>query len=262
MKSCRLVLVAVAGVAAGASAQPVFFATANDTLYRFSLGGPIDEFQLSDRIMSLAVNPDGDIVGYGPDINGNQARNSFRLDNPFGSPSLSLLSDQITSQRPTLTFVGDEGYTVGDIDVLRTVDSVLLEDTGVVGNLGLPTDSNGSGYDAVNDVFYLINGTNDALYTVNYSNAATTLVGSLGLDYHFGGAEFFEGTLYALIEDTSRQELVLGSIDTSSGAFTPLQSIASYDPNQNNYIGLAVVPTPSSLALLSLGALAAGRRRR
>jgi hypothetical protein len=253
---------ALVGAAAAATAQPVFFATGNNTLYRFTLNGSVDTFQLNDKMMSLALDPNGDIVGHSAEINGGQGRESYRLDDPFGTPSLTMLSDQVAGPRATLTFVASQGYAVDEDGMLNTVDGATLVDTGVVGDLGLPTDSNGSGYDPATDTFYLINGTTDSLYSVDYTDASNTLIGSLGIDYLFGGAEFFDGTLYAWVQDTGRQQLVLGSVDTTTGAFTALRAVDSYDPNENIFMGLAVVPAPATVGLLAAGALAAVRRRR
>ncbi|MBK7404988.1 MAG: PEP-CTERM sorting domain-containing protein [Phycisphaerales bacterium] len=262
-RSAAVVSLALGMAASVATAGPTFVAFANDTMYRFSMNGPIESFQMSDSMMSLARRGDGALVGHSPRAAGEQLWQSYELVDPTGAaPSLSLLSDQITAPRPTLSFVGSQGYAVGNTDELFTVDSGTLADSGSVGHMGLPTDSNGSGYDQVNDVLYIINGQNDALYRVDYGSAAPTMVGSLGVDYLFGGAEFFGGTMYAFIQDTNLQRFVFGSVDTSTGAFTMLRDIAGYNVNDNVYAALAVVPAPASLGLIGVGGLALLRRRR
>lgn len=255
--------IAMGAIGSAACAQPVFLAFTNDTLHRFTLNGPIETFQMSDTMMSLARRSDGAFVGHSPMASGEQGRQSYELVDPLGAaPSLNLLSNQIAGPRGTLSFVGSQGYAVGNTDELLTVDFSTLEDTGSVGHMGLPTDSNGSGYDRLNDKLYIINGQNDALYSVNYNDATPTMIGSLGVDYLFGGAEFFGGTLYAFIQDTSRQRFVLGSVNTSTGEFTFLRDVAGYDPNDNVFASLAVVPAPATLGLIGLGGLATLRRRR
>jgi hypothetical protein len=183
-----------------------------------------------------------------------------------GSPSLSMLSDQVPGPRPTLSFAGGSAYSTredaGQNSEFITVDSGTLVDSALVGPMGLGHGTNGSGYDAANDVLYVINGTRDALFTVDRVSGAASLVGVLGLDYLNGGAEFFDGTLYAILQDTSRDQFVFGTINTGTGEFGFLRTITSYDPNLTYFASIAVVPAPASLGLIGLGALVAARRRR
>lgn len=258
----------VLGACAAASlAEPVFIATANNTMYRFTIGGNIETFTLGDKMMSLAVAPDGRILGHSAERNTGQLWESYELVGALGAnPSLSMLSDQVPGPRPTLSFAGGNAYSTREASdqttEFITVDPSTLVDSGLVGNTGLGRSTNGSGYDPGSDTLYVINGTTDSLYTINRNDGSATLVGVLGMDYFNGGAEFFGGTLYAFVQDTSRQQLVLGSIDTSNGTFTGLRVIDSYDPNDSTFIGLTVVPAPASLGLLALGGLVAARRRR
>jgi len=262
-----VLLCIVGGAALSASAQPVFIAFVDETMYRFNLNDPLESFQLTDKMMSLTRAPDGRFVGHSAERNsGSNLWDSYELVGALGNnPSLSMLSDQVPGPRPTLSFAGGNAYSTredaNDLTELITVDPFTLVDSGLVGNTGLGRSTNGSGYDPVNDVLYVINGTSDSLYTVDRGTGAATLVGSLGLDYFNGGAEFFDGTLYAFIQDTSRQEFVLGTIDASTGQFSFLRSITAYDPNVTHYASLAVVPAPATLSLLGLGILARRRRR-
>ncbi len=262
MRSHTVLLGVLIGCATAATAEPVFLAFTNNTMHRFTLNVQIESIQMSDSMMSLARRGDGALVGHSPRGTGEQMWQSYELLDPLGAPSLSLLSDQIGGPRGTLSFVGSQGFAIGNVDELMTVDSNTLEQTGTVGNMGLPINSNGSGYDAVNDVLYIINGTDDALYRVDYNNATPTLVGQLGNNYLFGGAEYYDGTLYALLQDTGLEQFVLGSVDTTTGQFTALQVVAAYDPNENTFASLAVIPSPSVIAVLGMGGLLASRRRR
>ncbi len=64
MKKTTFATLAIVGAAAAAQAEPTFWATANNTLYRFTTNGAIDTFTLGDKMMSLAVDPSGAIVGH------------------------------------------------------------------------------------------------------------------------------------------------------------------------------------------------------
>jgi hypothetical protein len=173
----------------------------------------------------------------------------------------------------SLSFIGDTLYgfqkTPGNpanTTTLVTIDPV--NDTqSLVGATGLTTvGANGSGYDPTTDTLYTVVdgalGTGD-LTEVDYGLAngpdpTGTVVGDLGVDFGNGGAEFFDGTLYALIQDLTNQTLVVGSVDTTTGLFTQLQQFDVFTPGP---VGLAVVPEPATLSLLALAGLAVLRRR-
>lgn len=260
------VLCVLGGAACAAAAQPVFLAVVDTTLYRFTLNGQAETFTLSDKMMSLALAPDGRFLGHSAEKNSGQLWESYELIDPLGTPSLSMLSDQVPGPRPTLSFAEGNAYSTREdanqTTELITVDGNTLVDDALIGNTGLGRSTNGSGYDAANDILYVINGSTDLLYTVDRATGAATPVGGLGLDYFNGGAEFFDGTLYALLQDTSREEFVFGTIDTSSGAFTGLRVVTGYDPAEVHFASLAVVPAPATLGLLGAGLLAGARRRR
>jgi len=267
MKRTTIATLVVVGVAAAAQAEPTFWATTNNTLYRFTTTGSVDTFTLSDKMMSLAIDSTGAIVGHSAEKNSGQLWESYQLMDPTGTPSLSLLSDQVAGPRPTLSFDNTgTGFSTredgSNITQLITVNSDLT-DNALIGSTGLGRGTNGSGYDPTNDTLYAINNTTDSLYSVNRTDGSVTNIGSLGLDYFNGGAEFVDGTLYAFIQDVSREMFVFGAIDTNTGAFTTIRDIASYDPTITYFSGLTgVVPAPGSLALLGLGGLVASRRRR
>lgn len=254
------------GMAAAAGAQ-TFIAFANTTMYRFELNANVETFTMGARMMSLANAPDGSIVGHSPDrLNGNN-RESYQLVNPFSAnPMLSLISDAVPGQRPTLSFTDDAAYSTredaNDQTELITVDPNTLIDSGLVGNTGLGRGTNGSGYDPASDTLYVINRERDALFIADQTDGSVDLVGSLNVDYFNGGAEFFDGTLYAWLQLDGTDELVVGTIDTGTGAFTQLQSLGFAEPDVTTYMSLVVVPAPASAALLGLGGLVALRRRR
>lgn len=259
-------LLTVLGAASAAVAGPTFVAFGNTTMYRFGATGNIETFTLSDKMMSLTTDPTGRIVGHSAERNTGQLWESYELLGAnTNSPSLSMLSDQVPGPRATLSFAEGTGYSAREGSSgaeLITVDNGTLIDNGLIGNLNIQDGVNGTGYDAVNDILYGINRDQDALVTISRSTGNATVVGSLGIDYFNGGAEFYNGTLYAIVQDLGSQTLVFGSINTGSGAFSAIRTIDTYDPNGTTFMSLALVPAPSSFALLAVGGLVASRRRR
>ena len=102
------------------------------------------------------------------------------------------------------------------------------------------------------------------MWSTSTSIGSTTTVGGLGLDIENAGAEFFNGMLYAAVQNKASGMLEVGTIDVGSGAFSSLYTIDSFpDPNLDRLVvSLAVIPAPSAMALLGLGGLVASRRRR
>ncbi|MFG0258756.1 MAG: hypothetical protein ACF8LK_00275, partial [Phycisphaerales bacterium JB041] len=77
------------------------------------------------------------------------------------------------------------------------------------------------------------------------------------------GAEFFDGKLYAAIQIVSSGELVLGEVNTSTGAFSAIRTVSTFDPNGTPMqVSLAIIPAPAGLGLLGAAGLVAIRRRR
>lgn len=259
-------LTALGAAATTAVAGPTFVAFGNTTMYRFSDVGAIETFTLGDKMMSLTTDPTGRIVGHSAERNSGQQWESYELVGAnTNAPSLSMLSDQVPGPRATLSFAQGTAYSAAEGAngaQLITVDAGTLVDNGVVGDMNIQDGVNGTGYDAVNDVLYGINRDQDALVTIDRNTGNATVVGSLGVDFFNGGAEFYNGVLYAFIQDVNSQTLVFGTIDTGTGAFSAVRTIDTYDANETTFMSLALVPAPSSLGLLALGGLAAARRRR
>ncbi len=259
-------LTVLGGVAAASVAGPTFIAFGNNTMYRFGATGAIETFTMGDKMMSLTTRPDGAIVGHSAERNFGQMWESYEiLGANTNSPMLSMLSDQVPGPRPTLSFADGSAYSAregGSGAELITVDDGTLIDNGLIGNLNIQDGVNGSGYDAINDVLYGINRDQDVLVTINRDTGNATPVGSLGIDFFNGGAEFYNGTLYAFVQDLGSQMLVFGSVDTGTGLFTAIRDIDTYDANGTTFMSLALVPAPASLGLLAMGGLVATRRRR
>jgi hypothetical protein len=265
MSNRTALLAAMAGLASAAGfvqAQPTFFVFQNEIAHRFTLNGSIDTFAVSDRLMGSALAPDGVIRGTSalPDSGG---WNAYALNDPFGTPSLSTISTTNTGPFAFVTYVGNTAYSTNSAGELLIMDPVTLAQQSVVGNMGIGGLNVGAGYDAATDTFYMINKDTNSLYTVDYTNATPTLVGNLGFDWFNAGAEFFNGKLYAAVQQISSGELLLGTVDTSTGAFDTIRTVALFDPNGNPMqVSLAIIPAPATLALAGLGGLLVARRRR
>lgn len=259
----KLALAAIAGAAGAVQAGPTFLVFQNEVAHRFTDNGPIDTFTLSDRLMGSALAPDGVIRGTSSIRKQNAGWEAYSLLDPTGTPSLNEISDTNSGPFSSVTYVGNTAYSFDSAGNLLTLDFSTLAETGVVGDIGLGSGNVGSGYDASTDTMYIINKDTDALYTLDYSNASPTLVGGLGLDWFNGGAEFFDGTLYAAVQDVSSGELVVGEINTSTGAFSAIRTVATFDPNgAPMQVSLVVIPAPAGVGLLGAAGLVAMRRRR
>jgi hypothetical protein len=258
-----IALAMLAGAASVAVAGPTFFVFQNETAYRFTQNGQIDSFVLSDRLMGSAYAPDGVIRGTSAIPKQNAGWEAYSVNDPMGTPSLTEVSDTNSGPFSSVTYVGNTAYSFNSAGELLTLDFSTLAQTGVVGNIGLGSGNVGSGYDASSDTMYIINKDTDSLYTLGYNTATPTLVGGLGFDWFNGGAEFFNGTLYAVVQEVSSGNLVLGEVSTSTGAFSALRTVATFDPNgAPMQVSLSIVPAPAGLGLLGLAGLAAVRRRR
>lgn len=270
--ACAVAVLATGGVALGG---PTFLGTQGTTLYRTD-GVNVETFTLSAPITSMAVGPDGTIwASPNDDMNTNGFRELYTLSDPLGpAPSLVLHSDFLVENTPTMSFVGNTLYgiqrasgsppettTLVTIDLLGMTQSVV----GLDGLMG--TGGNGSAYDPVNDKFYAIRGATAAeLLDIDYGltmgpNPTATLVGNLGISYVNGGAEFFNGTMYAMVQSVGgpSERFLLGTVDTSDGTFS---TILDMDARMVAPVGMVVIPEPATLSLLGVLGLALVRRRR
>ncbi|MFG0307378.1 MAG: hypothetical protein ACF8Q5_14325 [Phycisphaerales bacterium JB040] len=253
-------LALTAGLAA--AQQPTFLVTNGSTLYRTTVGGPVETFNLGDDIVGMAVAADGTI--YATSSTANATSGLFELytiDDAEGTPTLSLVTDQLASVYTALSIIDGSLYSsfeggqfLVNVD-LNTFAETTVGATGVF-NVG------GAAYDQGSDTLYWSSGIDDALYTIDYTTAAATLVGSLGIDVAQQGMDFYEfnGVLYHAVDNETTGRFELGTTDTTTGAYTFLKTIV--DANLQGSTSLAVIPTPASAAVLGLGGLLATRRRR
>lgn len=247
-----------------ASANDSFLITRADTLYRYD-GNTVQTFTLTDTFHSLSSTSMG-IIGVSnlQENVGNPPPDFeiWRLDDPAGTPFLTRIGTFTDQRFPTLTQVGNTLYGIGEGNIFTIDNSFNLTFVAAVN----PGEAiGGSGYDAATDTFYVTGQTSDALFTLDLGSGTISQIGSgVGFEIRNQGGEWWRGQYWAAFEDVTNDRLVLGTIDTTTGLFNLEVVLLSGlgDLTSNHTMGLAIIPSPSSLALLGLGGLAATRRRR
>jgi len=256
----RMTALVAAALAGSAFAQPTFLVTNGSTLYR-STGGTVETFNLGDDIVGLAVADDGTIYASSSTASSTSGLfELYTLDDAGGTPTLNLVTDQLSNVYTGISVIGDTIYSSrGGGPLLFAVDLNTFSETNL-GNTGLPVGIGGSAYRAADDTYFWSEGVDDLLYEVDRTTATATAIGSFGIDTGQQGLEFFEGQLYFATDNETTGRLEIGTLNQNSGAYSFLQVI---DPvNVTGTVSLAVIPTPASGALLALGGLLATRRRR
>ncbi len=272
------VILCVFGGAAVATANPIFLGTQGNTLFRID-GGVVSTFTLSTDLTSMAVDANGTIWASAlTDADGDGSRELYILNDPLGAaPALTLQSDFLSENTASLTFIGNTLYGIQKTPLtppsntrLVTIDPFGQTQSfvGATGQTGF--GANGTGYDPLNDKLYsIISGSvPGTLSEINYSLSGgavdpdATAIGPFGINFVNAGAEFYDGTFYGLVQKNTDPvgELVLGSIDTSSGAFTEIMLVDN-GPS-GGAVGLVVLPEPGTALLLVVSSLVVLRRRR
>lgn len=260
------IALAVAGTTVSlASAADTFLVVRSDTLYRYD-GNTVTTFTMSDTFHSLSVTEHG-IIGVSnlQENVGNPPPDFeiWRLDGALSAaPSLTRIGTFTDQRFPTLTQVGNTLYGIGEGSVYTVAPDFSLT---FVSNVNPGEAIGGSGYDAATDTFYVTGQTSDALFTMDLGSGTISQVGTgVGFNFRNQGGEWWNGQYWAAFEDLDNDRLVLGTIDTTTGLFS-LEVVLQNglgDLAANQTVGLAIIPSPASLALLGLGGLAAARRRR
>lgn len=255
-----------AGLATAANAQLTFIGTNANNFYR-ATGGNVESFVIDPEIVGMDIRPNGEVWASAP----SDANPSFYqiLNATSGTPMAQLLGaadDGYTS----LTFITDDdlfGFTDGG-QIISKIDTGAFTGT-EVGPVGVNDHTwGGSAYDPANDIFYALGrelATDEVfLFTVDDydTNPSATLVGSTGIFGDGMGLDFYEGQLYAGIQNLANMHFEAGSINAATGEFTLLETLATDFSPDGDVTSLIVVPAPAGAALLGLAGLAAVRRRR
>lgn len=261
MKKLLVTALLSLGAVSAASAGPTFYAFQENTLHRVNADSSVDQFTLSNTMISSSVNSAGEIVGI--EARGASPYDTFRLDNPLGTPSLTS-TGSVASPVNSIAFVGNRafGFDNFSLDFVE-LDPNTLTQINNFGNLGFP-GAVGMGYDAVNDVLYGVNRANDELWSIDYNTGTASLIGSLGVDIQNGGAEFYDGVLYLANQNLDTGFFEIGTIDVTTGAYSTMMQLGSFtDPNvASELVSLSIIPAPGGFAVLGLAGLAVTRRRR
>lgn len=124
----------------------------------------------------------------------------------------------------------------------------------MIGETGI--DGRGMAYDNAMGILYAVNSVDNSLYTVDVTTGQSTRIGSTNIRIDMVGLAFDEITRTLYLNDGDATDS-LYRVDVTTGAATLIgaNGFGTID-------GLAWIPSPSSVALLGLGALAGARRRR
>ncbi len=263
MRQLILGSVLTAMVATPALANHTFFAMRGDQMFRYQAGS-VSQFTMNGTVHSLSSTSQG-VIGVSNAQNnpGDPPFNfdAYRLDNGFsGTPTLTTIGESEVHRFPTLTEVNGTMYGIHDEQIF-TVDNSF--NNTFVANIDPGEATGGSAYDAASDTFYITGPVNNALYTLDLSDGSTSMIGTgVGFDFRNQGGEWWDGEYWAALEDLTNDRFVLGTIDTTTGLFNLEVVLLDTLAGDGGTVGLAIVPAPSTVALIGLGGLVATRRRR
>lgn len=260
-------VLAVVGVALPCAAEPVFLATNGTTLYRTTMAGIVQTFDLGTPITSMAKAPDGTVWAAAPLPGTAGGRSLYILEGAMTStPYLREVSREMERNYSAMTFMGPKLFAFdARSDIVVRINTDTYEQT-IHGRTG---DGNrfagGAAFDRTTGLTYLGLNSGDFLVVDLRRPAGTTELGTktgdFGIDVRLHGFEFHRGVLYAAVHRTTSDRFDLGTIDLQTGAFSYLMTI---DENALGIsVGLTVIPAPAGAgALLAAAGLVALRRRR
>ncbi len=269
-------LALAAVVAASASAQ-TFFVSRDASLLRTDLSN-FNTFTLSDNIHAMDFDDNGVLWATSRDDNELGKWELYTIDDPYGTPTLNLVANNIEGVTPSIAWIGGTLYGLQAFDSGSGFFSRLVTINTATGSLtaiGATGDTSISGggveYDPATGAMYALNHNPGSLNTLDWtlsSNAdpAATLVGAFSGETNIRSSGLGHldatGQLYATITDRSTLTPALYSVDKSDGTLSQMIDLTPYLGVGAGGSGIAVIPEPSSI-LLVLGGLGAliGRRR-
>ncbi|MBX3323601.1 MAG: hypothetical protein KF757_11485 [Phycisphaeraceae bacterium] len=166
----------------------------------------------------------------------------------------------------TITYVGERLFGVerqGSLNVIVEIDTQSFEKIGEWHNLTQAIG--GMAYNEATDEFVFGDSRTRNFYAVSASdaNAEVRLIGHAGMNFGGNGIELFDGRLYGSFIRAGTLDLVMGEISMTTGQITILANLgASTAGAGTSFTVIPTIPSPTGLALLGLGGLAAIRRRR
>ncbi len=260
----RFTLLLFAAVTGTAQAQ-TFLITQGSTFYRYT-AGTTQTFVLPNPITGLTTVPTSMTAGNlnggaGPGeilavANGDGGNLTYRLDTPLGTPSLTQVGVMGGGGNNSPCFANGQLYGVLlGVNFLEYNSATLVANT--TWNTGVFGGSGGLVHNGGNN-FLFVEGLNDAVYGYTIGSTASS-VGPLGIDIENSSLEAYQGVIYAALGRVDTGQLVLGTISATTGSFTQIDVIDSY---RGESIGLAVVPTPITLAPVAAASLGFARRSR
>ncbi len=271
-----LTLVTGLALAGSASAQ-TFFAANNDRLVRTDLN-TYDTFTLSADIHSLDWDTHGNLWATSRAPNQDGFWNLYRVEDPFGTPSLQLVNSMLPGAVPAISWIGDTLYGLQTISETRqnlvTIDvgSGNTSIIGATGNTGIT--GGGMDYDSLTGTMYAIRHFVGGLQTLDFTlsggpDPSAAPVGNFfgaesTLDLRSSDLAVLDGVSRCTVCSSSAIRCTRYSIDKGSGLATEIVDLSAA-----NLLGfgpggtaLAVIPEPSSIALLIGGLASALIRRR
>jgi len=257
------IIALAAGVTAAHAGPLTFLTTRENSLFRTS-GGAVEEFDMGTSLHSLTMTDQG-LIGVSNRFNNfgsgePEARDVLRLDGALGANPMFTNIGEIVEQPVPSMFVRNNGdlygMGMGSLFVFNNDFSPGASVELIAPGLG------GTAYDPESDTLYATESSTNSLISIDIDTGDVTTIGSLGFDIGNQGGEWFDGQYYTAVEDLDRGLLVVGTIDVVTAEFTEIAILDDEVDLFAGTIGFAVVPAPSSAAILGLGGLFAARRRR
>lgn len=272
---------AIAGMGAAAQAETVFASTLTGSLIRFDSSSP-GVIQSAFAIQGLAANENIRGIDFRP-----ATGQLFGLGSFGNLYSLNTGNGQATLIAPLSAALNANSNGVDfnpTVDRLRIISETnqnlrVVPDTGATtvdgalayaaGDPNFGVDPNGvhAGYTnsfagATSTTLYVLDTGLDILAIQNPANSGTLItVGSVGADLtEMGGFDISgaSGIAYAAVRGVNPDRTTFWTINLATGAGAMVGDVGG----GLILTGIAVVPTPGSLALLGVAGLAAGLRRR